>query len=159
MIYALVFAVFAAYLATLAVLLAPWGLPLLWPSLSFALVAVAYAGAGPRLFGKRPDGRLAWWAVVLLLPFLLFAWGVWHLQRLGKEAPAHEVAPGLWLGRRPLPHEVPPEVGLIVDLTVEFVALARVRAGREYRSLPTLDTHVPPEGRLRELVAEVAEWP
>src|SRR5215217_4227745 len=45
--YSFVFGVFAALLTVLALQLRGLGWGLLWPALSFALVAVAYAGAGP----------------------------------------------------------------------------------------------------------------
>lgn len=157
MIYAAVFLLFAGYLAWLAATLGgPWRL-LLWPAASFTLVAIAYAGAGPRVFGKRPDGTLHPLHVVILFPFLAFAWGVWHLQRvLSKEPPWHEIAPGLYLGRRPLPRELPPGVALVVDLTAEFPEPRGVTAGRDYRCLPTLDGFPSHAERFRNLVAEVA---
>jgi len=34
-----------------------WGLVLYWPALSFAAVGFVDAGVGPRVFGKREDGR------------------------------------------------------------------------------------------------------
>jgi protein-tyrosine phosphatase len=95
-----------------------------------------------------------------LLPFFLFAWGVWHLQRLLSGVPAwHEVSPGVYLGRRLQPKEVPAGIRFVVDLTAEFPEPADVRVGREYRSLPTLDGFAPDEYRLRKLVAELATYP
>src|SRR4051812_1609170 len=96
---------------------------LLWPAVSFLLVAAAYSGLGPCMFGKRTSGQIAWWALLLLLPFFFLAWSVWHLQRLfSKEDCWNEVAPGLFLGRRSFASELPPGVGLVVDLTSEFRA-------------------------------------
>jgi protein-tyrosine phosphatase len=158
--YVVVFSLFALYLAALAALLGGWCWLLLWPAFSFALVAAAYARLGPRVFGKRDDGRLAWWAVALLLPYLLFTWVVWHLQRLCSRQPScHEVAAGLWLGRRPLRRDLPPGVVLVVDLTAEFFAAPGVRAGRDYLTLPTLDGTAPDEGRCREVLAHLAAHP
>src|SRR5262245_28082319 len=155
--YAVVFALLAVCLAVLGVAVGGPGLVLLWPALSLALVAAAYARLGPRLFGKRPDGRLAWWAVLLLLPYLLLTWTLWHLHRLlSKEDPGNEVAPGVWVGRRPFVRELPPGVTLVVDLTAEFPAPRGLRAGREFVCLPTLDAMAPGEVRLREVVALVA---
>jgi protein-tyrosine phosphatase len=150
MLYAIVFAVLAAYLVALAVYLGDWALLLLWPALGLLLFAAAYAGAGPRLLGKRPDGRLRWWAWLLLGPVLLFVWTVWHLQRLLSREPAsHEVAPGVWLGRRALARELPPGVVLVIDLTAEFPVARGVAHGREYVALPTLDGTAPQEEALR----------
>jgi protein-tyrosine phosphatase len=133
---------------------------LLWPALSFGLVAAAYAGAGPRVFGKRPDGRLAPWAVLLLLPYLALTWSLWHLVRLvSRESCCHEIIPGVWLGRRALGHELPAGIGLIVDLTAEFPRAAAATAGREYVCLPTLDATAPGEAAFRELVQRLNAWP
>jgi protein-tyrosine phosphatase len=158
--YAVVFSLFALYLLALAILVGGWAWLLLWPTLSFGLVGAGYAGLGPRVFGKRPDGRLAAWAVLILLPYLLLTWGLWHLWRyLSREPACHEVIPGLWLGRRPLPHELPPGTDLVVDLTAEFRAAPGLKAGRTYVCLPTLDALVPSENELRALVERVAAWP
>jgi protein-tyrosine phosphatase len=158
--YAVVFAVFGLYLAVIGFALGYWGWALLWPALSFVIVAAAYAGLGPTVFGKRPDGRLAGWAVALLLPYLVLTWALWRwLRRLGKEPCCHEVAPGLWLGRRPLPDEVPAGVDLVVDLTAEFPEPRGVCDGRTYLCLPTLDTLAPDERAFGELVRRVAGWP
>jgi protein-tyrosine phosphatase len=158
--YAVVFAVFGLYLAAVAVLLGDFGLLLLWPAVSCFVVAAAYAGVGPAVFGKRPDGRLAWWAVALLLPYLLLSAALWHLVRVfGKEPCCHEVAPGVWLGRRPLPKELPPTVDLVVDLTAEFAEPRGVCAGRTYLCLPTLDTLAPDGMAFAELVRRVTAWP
>jgi hypothetical protein len=93
----------------------------IWPGLSFLAVACAYFGLGPRIFGKRSDGTLASFALVALLPYFLFTWGTWHLARLLiKEDCYNRVAPGLYLGRRPLAHELPTDIDAVVDLTAEF---------------------------------------
>jgi protein-tyrosine phosphatase len=158
--YAVVFTLFGAYLLVLAGALGGWAWLLAWPGASFLLLGAAYLGLGPRIYGKRPDGRLAWWALVPLFPYLLLTWVVWHLQRrLGKEPCASEVAPGLWVGRRPFPAELPPGVDLVVDLTAEFRPARGVTTGRDYLCLPTLDALAPEERPLAELVSRVASWP
>jgi protein-tyrosine phosphatase len=158
--YAIVFFLLAAYLIALGALVGGLGWLLLWPGISFAILGSAYTGLGPGVLGKRPDGRVAWWAVLLLLPYLLLTWGVWHLQRrLSKEDCCNEVAPRLWLGRRPFPRELPAGVDLVVDLTAEFPAARGLTAGRAYRCLPTLDALVPGDADVEKMVAEVANWP
>jgi protein-tyrosine phosphatase len=158
--YAFVFALLGVYLIVLAIVLGGVGFLLLWPGISFLVLAAAYAGSGPGLYGKRQDGRMAWWAVLLLLPYLLMTWASWHVQRLlSREPCCNEVAPGLWIGRRAFARELPGEVNLIVDLTVEFPEPRGVRAGRSYLCLPILDAFVPAERPLRELVERVAAWP
>jgi protein-tyrosine phosphatase len=157
MLHAFIFILLGAVLVFQALDLGGPALLLLWPALSFFLVAAAYGGLGPGIFGKRPDGSQAPWALVLLLPFLLLLWGLWHLQRfISRERPFHEIVPGLWLGRRPLPGELPAGVALVVDLTAEFPAACRAAPGREYRCLPLLDAAVPRTSALPELVAELA---
>ena len=160
MAYAVVFLLLAGYLVVLAAWFGGWGWALLWPAVSFALVAAAYAGVGPRVFGKRPDGTLRPTHRVTLLPFLAFMSGAWHVLRLTGGKPAwHEIAPGLYLGRRVVfAGELPPGVGLVVDLTAEFAEPVAVRTGREYRSFPVLDALPPDEARFAALVAEVAAF-
>jgi protein-tyrosine phosphatase len=156
--YALAFGILSLLLIAYAIVLGGWAWALLWPAASFLVVSVAYAGAGPRLLGKRRDGRIAAWALILLFPFFLLTWGVWHVQRLvSRQSAATEVAPGLWIGRRPLPNEVPQGIALIVDLTSEFRELAATRTGRVYCCLPTLDAMSPARDDFCRMVADVAK--
>jgi protein-tyrosine phosphatase len=149
----------AAVLAIDAAFVGGWALLLAWPAASFLVVALAYTGLGPRLLGKRLDGTISLWAVALHLPYFALTWGVWHVQRLlSKAEPAQEVAPGLWVGRRPFPREVPATVTLVVDLTGEFRELAGVRAGRNYICLPTLDAMTPRPVDLGRAVETAAKW-
>lgn len=86
--YAFVFLLTAAGFAALAARVGGWAWVLLWPALAFALAGGAYLGVGPRVFGKRFDGEIRLLSRVLLLPFLLFVWGVWHLLRRFERRPA-----------------------------------------------------------------------
>ncbi|WP_233585243.1 hypothetical protein [Corallococcus sp. CA054B] len=52
--YTFVFTAAAALLTFLAQRLQGPGWLLLWPALSFAVLALAYAGVGARAFGKQP---------------------------------------------------------------------------------------------------------
>ena len=152
--YAAVFTLLAACLGLWAVSLGGWALALLWPAVSFLHLALAYAFAKPTLLGKRPDGRFAWWSWLTFGPVFLLLWTIWRLQRLlSREAPSHEVAPGLWLGRRPSVREIPGDVVLVVDLAAEFPG---VMIGREYLLLPTLDGIAPEGAAFRAAVARVA---
>lgn len=135
---------------------------LAWTGASFGAVGAGYAGLGPRVLGKRPNGTLAWPNVVALLPYFALTWGLWHVQRLlGREPNWAEVAPGLWLGRRPVgAHELPPGVVLVADLTSEFGAARNVRRLAAYRCLPTLDAAPPPDSRaFDDLVRALAASP
>jgi protein-tyrosine phosphatase len=140
----------------LGVLTGGIGWLLVWSGMSFALVGAAYLVRKPSLFGKRPDGSLAWQNVMLLLPFLLFTWAVWRVQTAFSREPAcHEVLPGVWIGRRPSARDIPAGVCLVVDMTAEFPAAAFVRNGREYVAVPVLDGCAPDEGALRRVVRTV----
>lgn len=150
----------AAHSATLG----PWGVGVLvWSAFAWALIGAAYLlpRVGPRVFGKRTDGTLPSVRVLLLLPYLLPTWAVWELRtRLpGCDRRYDQVAPGLFLGRRPRrAADLPPDVALVADLTSEFAAPRGIRAGpARYRCLPTLDADAPPEAAaLRALTEEVA---
>ena len=132
---------------------------LIWASVSFVAVGSGYLLWGPRVFGKRDDGVLPFWAVCLLFPYLLLTEGLWHIQRwLSREAVCNEVAPGLWLGRRPLDGELPGGVGMVVDLTAEFPAARTIRALPGYRCLPTLDASVPDAAALQALIGTIVNW-
>jgi protein-tyrosine phosphatase len=158
--YVLVFLLLGIYLTVLGAGLGGFGWLLLWPGGSYLVLAAAYAGLGPGVCGKRPDGRLAWWAVGLMLPYLLPNWLVWYVQRfLHRKHPCSEVAPGLWLGRRVYAMELPAGTSLVVDLTAEFPEPRGVVRGRTYVCVPTLDALAPPEDVLRDLVRQVAGWP
>lgn len=154
--YAAAFFALAAGWIAVALVHGGWWLLALWPAISFLVVAVGYAGAGPRVLGKRADGRVAPWAVALLLPFLLFTWAVWHATRLtSRHDCCNEVAPGVWVGWRAFPRELPPGTRLVIDLTAEFFGSAPPNAGRSYVCVPTLDGSAPPESVAAELLAKI----
>jgi hypothetical protein len=60
--YALIFALLAFTLLANACLAGTWWAAVLlaWPGVALALVAGACSCNAPVLFGKRPDGRIAW---------------------------------------------------------------------------------------------------
>lgn len=148
----------AAFFATLVGPIVYW--PLGWTALAFVGVAGAYVAGWPGVFGKRPDGSLspghfvAWW------PYLLMIRGAYELQRvLLREAPCHEVVPGLWVGRRPRRSELPPGVRLIVDLCAELPAAPGVVASATYLSSPTLDATMPTSEELERIVDAILDAP
>lgn len=121
-----------------------WTWVALWPGLNVLALASAYAGLGPGLLGKRPDGTIHPVALTLLLPFFLGTWAVWALQgALARKAPSHEVVPGVWLGRRPFRRDLPDGIRLVVDLTAEFPVDAAIRAEVPWVCRPTLDATPP----------------
>ncbi|MGE3804348.1 MAG: hypothetical protein AB7K24_06725 [Gemmataceae bacterium] len=158
MLYGFFFLVVAVWSIALAIDRGGWTLLLVWPGMSFGIVSGAYLGLGPGVFGKRDDGKLAWWAMAPSAPYLLLTWLIWYAYRFRGEC-WNEIVPGLFLGRRAWPGELPEEVDLVVDLTCEFGEPRGVIAGRSYLCLPTLDARVPHEGRFRELIERVAAWP
>lgn len=137
-----------------------WWWLLLWPGISFVTVAAGYFGLGARVFGKTADGTQRWWPVALLAPYLLFSRVVWEiLTRVSREDCCNEVVPGLWLGRRPRPSEIPPEVGLLVDMTCEFPVPVCRSAGVQRLCLPTLDAMVPDDDSFRRAINTIVACP
>jgi protein-tyrosine phosphatase len=158
--HTLTYLIAAVVLTALALLLQGGAYVLLWPAVACALLAVAYARNDARWLGKRPDGRLAWWAWVALLPYLGFTYAVWKTKRkLSQEDLYNEVAPGLWVGRRVLGDELPEGVGLIVDTAAEFAEPSSALARAAYRSFPVLNYAAPDAEALRALVAELRDDP
>lgn len=147
-----------ALLAT-AALLGGWAWLLAWPGWSVLVVGAAYLGIGPRVFGKRPDGRLAALHVALLFPYYAVAWTLWQLKsRLRDERPFDEVAPGILVGRRPLGDaEMPAGAKVVVDLTSEFPRSPSTRAVARYECVPTLDTDAPDLAAFRALLDRLAD--
>ena len=137
---------------------APYSWALVWPGTAVLIIGGAYLGPGPRIFGKDTDtGQLHPLRRALLLPYLGVAWLLWQLKsRLAGEAPHDEVAPGVWVGRRPLNDaEMPPSIGVVIDLTCEFPRASATREAPRWIGLPTLDTAAPDAARLRALVDEL----
>ena len=161
----MMFFLMGAPMAVIAVLLAVWGLSLpfpdallpLWASFATLMSGLAYLLNMPQLLGKQ-DGQLNPLATLLTLPVLLVVRSIWWIRRkISNEAICNRVAPGLYVGRRPLAGELPTDVAHIVDLTCEFSEVKAIRNGRQYRSLPTMDGSVPPDiDAFRALVDEAA---
>ena len=128
-----------------------------WPGVSFVLVGCGYGGLGAAVFGKRADGRLPLDRWLLLFPYVGLAWLSWAVVRLVTSEPAcSEVAPGLWVSRRPVARVLPPDAELVVDLTCELWEPRSVRRHPGYVCEPTLDERFPPEDRAAELIRRLA---
>ena len=133
---------------------------LLWPAASWFGLARAFFENRPEDLGKRPDGRLSWRFAVFFLPHLAACEAHFHFKRLvlRLEPCWNQVAPGIYIGRRPLPRELPGDVRWIVDLTAElFEPRELVRHGH-YHLLPSLNRWVPPdEAAFRDLTRALAD--
>jgi protein-tyrosine phosphatase len=129
----------AVALAFVALWLRSAALWLLWPALSLALVALAYAALGAAAFQKRGASH-SFASACLFAPYTLGAWfnsRLWTLRRPRPDA----VADGVWIGRIPTSREAAKlPFAAIVDLAAE---LPGPEAGRHYASLPWLDLVVP----------------
>lgn len=117
---------------------------LLWPAAVWGALGIVYLAHLPRALGKRSDGTLAWWAWLAWAPMFGYMRLLHELARsLTREPVANEVAPGVWVGRRPRAHELPEGIAIIVDLCAEFSKAPGVTDGRAYLAIPTLDATSP----------------
>jgi protein-tyrosine phosphatase len=159
MVLAVSYFVASAAFFALALHIGGVGYVLLWPALAFFSIAVAYTLGRPTWIGKRRDGTISRSSLVFLLPFFLFAWGAWRVQKLfgRREDHCNEVSPGIWVGRWPRMHDLPPGVHMVVDLTAEFPAHGPIREGMQYLCLPALDASVPSDAAFFELVARLEQ--
>ena len=145
-------------LAEAAFLLPRRGWLLAWLAISLVVVGLGYVGLGARVFGKRPDGTLAFGSIVILLPYLLSIWGIWRLKRLVSSGkPFDELTGDVIVGRRLYPWEYPPGVDHVLDLTCEFPEFRAVRQAKHYRCFPILDGHVPELSELMTLVRQLSD--
>lgn len=157
--YGLLFATVSTLLAAAALLHRGWQLLWLWPAVSFGVIAIGYLGAGPKVYGKSTHGVLSPFSQLLLLPYLLYLWTVWHVLRLVKREPAwHQLTDKVIIGRRLRSRELPCEIDHVVDLTCEFTEPSVLRS-RSYRLYPVLDGVAPSPEQFRQWVSEVAALP
>jgi hypothetical protein len=139
-----------------------WGLALLlWAIVAFSLVGISFVGKGVQVFGKRADGTMSVFSRIILLPYLLFAWGIWWVKLLFiREATCHEIVPNLFLGRRPRTEkELPSQTQMVVDLTSEFSESKTICTSCTYRCLPMPDGYIPHDkAAFSNLVDEIAAF-
>ena len=148
----------AVVLAVAATLGWPWAAPLSWPALSFAIVAIGYAGAGPSIYGKT-DGRLPLHARVIMGPMLLGQ--VLSLRHYRKHCrPWDHAAPELMMGRKLDADEAEDllacGVTAVLDLTAEFSETDVLRQ-TIYRNMPILDLTAPTPEQMQNGVAFIRE--
>jgi protein-tyrosine phosphatase len=157
--YGVLFATVAVLLVASALLHGGWRLLLLWPAVSFGVVAIGYLHFGPIIYGKSSRGVLSPFTQLVLLPYLLYLWSVWYALRLVKREPAfNQLTDSVFIGRRLLSHELPDHIDHVVDLTCEFSEPNNLRSS-SYHLYPILDGFVPSPDQLRQWVQEVAALP
>ena len=156
--YGIIFSILSVALTLYALKLGGLHVLLLWPALSFGVVAFAYSNSDHRVFGKRVDGSMSGTSVVLLGPYLFCLSLIWHMVRLFSREPAYNTLTGdVLIGRRLLSHEIPPETKTVVDLTCEFFEVIAFRSVQNYIAAPILDAATLPRHALVELVVRVAD--
>jgi protein-tyrosine phosphatase len=126
---------------------------LLWPAAALLIVAVIYFAGRPELF-RKSEGDMPVPALLVLAPYLAGVWlnSRWHTRG---QAPAQEIAGGVWLGR--IPRRTEREaLGIvsIVDVTAE---LPMNRSGIVYRGVPMLDLLAPTTDQIDEAARAIAE--
>ena len=147
------YALGAAVVAGLVILLWPWGAFLIWPATALAIAAAGYFGVGPGIFRKE-NGRLPWTTWWALAPCLLGQ----HLSRLFYRRQCRawdELTPQVWIGSvlnsREARRAVDLGVTAVLDLTAEFSVPPVFRA-LNYRNIPILDLTAPTQAQLGEMV-------
>jgi protein-tyrosine phosphatase len=118
-----------------------------YSALNFWVLGVAYLLRFPAIWMKRRDGVIHPVSFGLLLPLHLLNWISFLLATRVTSHPArHEVAPNLWLGRRPSAGEAKTiqtnGKWAVVDMTSEFQEVQELRTAN-YLCLPTLDHTAP----------------
>lgn len=141
----------ALALVLLALTLGGWGLWLLWPAVSLALVAANYWLLGAEGFQKRDDGQLTPAARWLYAPYLAAAWINSRLWTRRHPQP-DLIVDNVWLGRIPAQGEQQP-FKAIVDLCAELPINPQ---GRAYQCMPVLDLIAPTCAECRQ-AAEAIE--
>jgi hypothetical protein len=150
---AVLFAVMSAAVAGMAAAHRDWAWVLVWPALNLAGLAAAYAGLGPRVLGKGPQGQINPWASLFFLPFRLYVLGIWHVvRRFGRERPFVFLGQDLILSRRLLAHEIPANVTNWVDLCAEARDPPAARHQTNYIFLPVLDAGFPDPADLNRAI-------
>ncbi|MFT3698059.1 MAG: dual specificity protein phosphatase family protein [Kofleriaceae bacterium] len=124
-----------------------------WPAISLFASFIVYCASAPAAFMKRPDGTLPLYSWLLWWPLFVWQWiGHEWVRFLTKEPVANEVAPRLWVGRRPRAGELPANTAVVIDLCAELPAAREVATGRTYLTIPTLDARAPTPEQICEAV-------
>src|ERR1041385_3008698 len=93
--YSAIFALLGSLLLFLALWLKTYALVLAWPAVACFWLAFAYGGMGAGIWGKSKSGQHSWLSTMILLPYLVKVWSLWHFHRLhAKDNPCDLVVPG-----------------------------------------------------------------
>jgi protein-tyrosine phosphatase len=131
--------------------------------LCWTCLGLAYLMRQPQWFLKRPNGTLSWASWLFFWPYYVYAhWALAMWRLMPWEAAFHEIAPGVYLGRRLVKADagLARALGLkaVLDFTCEYSEPAFMRDGRVYLCLPTLDATAPCPADLREAVSFIRQW-
>src|SRR5687768_2834427 len=89
-------------LCAIALIQKGWFYALGWLGLNFVILSLAQIRRFHILFGKGPDGTLAWQSWILFLPLHLYSLAVLKAsQMLSREPACSQVCDELWVGSRP----------------------------------------------------------
>ena len=129
-----------------------WGAFLLWPAVSLFVLAAAYAGLGPGVFGKR-NGAVPWPTWWTLGPVLLGQWlSLLYYRR--QSSAWDKLTPQVWIGgvlsRQEAVAAVAEGVTAVLDLTAEFSESKPLRH-LYYKNVPILDLTAPKPDQLEEM--------
>ena len=148
----------AFVVASLVVLLWPWGAFLIWPTMSLGIAATAYFRPDQATFRKH-DGRLPWTTWWALGPILLGQEISRRYYRRRCRA-WDELTPRVWIGgvldEKEAAAAVRKGVTAVLDLTAEFSEAAPFRS-LIYKNIPLLDLTAPTLIQLRESAAFIDE--
>lgn len=152
------YAIGAGAVALIATLLRPWGLLLMWPAASLAIVAGAYFGLGPGIY-RKVQGRLPLSARCVLGPVLAGQYiSLLHYKRQCR--PYDQILPSAWIGRKLNDAEAAEAtkkgVTAVLDVTAEFDE-ARSFLQLSYLNIPILDLTAPHQDQLKAMAAFIEQ--
>lgn len=131
---------------------------LLYPALSLGLVSFAYLNNSVRMFGKKRDGNISIINKIVLLPYLVYAWLIWHVVNILRSEHTYDrLTPDLFIGRRT--KNVPDTVKSVVDLTCEFEEYNNIVKEKNYFSFPILDACSPHKIVFKEILNIIERLP
>lgn len=142
----------AVVCGALAFVTFPFGLVLIWPTAACLLVAWAYLGRGPSVFGKR-DGKLSMGRRFVLAPYLAGQWLSFFYYRR-RSTRWNAITPSVWIGRKlndlEATEAIKAGVTAVLDLSAEFSEVNPFRQV-QYKNVPVLDLSAPTIAELYDM--------